>query len=344
MNISLPGPNRISAPPVVMLAGGGEYAVVWASSRRSTGTLVVAANDREQQFHDTATGMLRHNDKLHVVRVAREILDNCDYYRVQSRAMIHNTGYIALRGGRTESRRYSFKGYRGQADIHALFCTDIHGEQKQALANARALRENAGAGPDLIILGGDIPSDGLHSRRSFTKGVLGLAAKLGGSERPVLYARGNHETRGQWAAELARYTGSLYFTADYGPIAFVVLDSGEDKPDDHPEYSGLADFTAYRARQLAWLSGLARSNAKYRAAVCHMHEPEHEWYAQLRRIGVTHLFVGHDHNNASWRHAGICHFEDGGPATASWLTFRGGEIAAASALDGKLHIKHLQLK
>jgi len=343
MNIPLPVPNKITAPPVVMLVGGDEYAVIWASSRRGTGTLVVTTNGHERVFHDTASGMLRHNDKLHVVRVTRKLLDNCDSYHVQSRGMIYNTGYIAFRSEQTVSKRYTFKGYRGQADICALFCTDIHGEQKQALANAQALQQTAGTTPDFIIFGGDIPNDGLHSRRSFTKGVLGLAAKLGGSERPVLYVRGNHETRGQWATELARYVGSLYFTASYGPISFIVLDTGEDKPDKHPEYSGLADFNAYHMQQLAWLSGLEQNNAKYYVAVCHMHYLDDEWYAQLNRLGVTHVFVGHNHNNASWRCAGLCHYEDGGPATASWLTFRGDEIAAMSAADGKLNKRFLRL-
>jgi len=334
MNIPLPLPNKIAVPPVVLLVSGDEYAVAWATTRRSTGTLSVSTGNKTQLFHSTSAGMLRHNDKLHVVRVAKSVLDNCDSYHVQNHAMLYNTGYVALRGRRVTSPRYHFTSYRDQSTIHALFCTDVHGEQKRAIQNARALQQKTGAAPNLILLGGDIPNDGLHSRRSFTKGVLRLAAKLGGSEIPVLYARGNHETRGQWATELPHYIGDLYFTANYGPISFLVLDNGEDKPDNHPEYSGLADFAAYRTRQLAWLNALVTTG--HRVALCHAHNLDDTWYPPLNRLGITHLFVGHGHNNSAWVHQGIHHYEDGGPATTSWLTFQNDKVTAKSMCNETL--------
>ena len=36
-------------------------------------------------------------------------------------------------------------------------------------------------------------------------------------------------------------------------MAFIVLDAGEDKPDDDVEYGGLADYDPYRLSQLSWL-------------------------------------------------------------------------------------------
>ena len=331
MTISLPVPNKITTPPAVMLFDENNYTVLWATSRPSTGTLVVITDGKKQLFHDAAAGVIRHNDKLHSVRIAKDILDRCDSYYVQSRAVVYHTGYVALKGQRAKSKHYHFQGYRGQAAIHALFCTDIHGKQRWAVKNAKALQQQASSAPDFIILGGDIPHDGLHTRRSFTKGVLGLCAKLGGSERPVLYARGNHETRGQWASELMRYTGNLYFAASYGPISFVVLDSGEDKPDHHPEYSGLADFSTYHAKQFAWLCKQNPSDLAYRVAICHQHVLDERWYPQLRRLGISDIFVGHEHNCRSWVHADISHYEDGGPNTASWLLFSGGKIVTTSA-------------
>ena len=38
-----------------------------------------------------------------------------------------------------------------------------------------------------------------------------------------------------------------------GPVALVGLDTGEDKPDHHPAWAGLAAFEPYRARQRDWL-------------------------------------------------------------------------------------------
>ena len=49
--------------------------------------------------------------------------------------------------------------------------------------------------------------------------------------------------------------GRYYYSFSRGPVSFVVLDSGEDKPDDAPVYAGLADFDAYRSKQAEWLKG-----------------------------------------------------------------------------------------
>lgn len=46
---------------------------------------------------------------------------------------------------------------------------------------------------------------------------------------------------------------------------FVVLDCGEDKPDDFPVYAGLNDFDSYRSEQARWFAELIRSK-EYRTA------------------------------------------------------------------------------
>ncbi len=59
-----------------------------------------------------------------------------------------------------------------------------------------------------------------------------------------------------------------FFAMTAGPVRFIFLDCGEDKPDDNYEYSGLNDFSAFRESQKAWLETEAKSdafkNAKYR--------------------------------------------------------------------------------
>lgn len=50
---------------------------------------------------------------------------------------------------------------------------------------------------------------------------------------------------------------------------FVVLDCGEDKPDDFPVYAGLNDFDSYRSEQARWFAELIRSK-EYRTARWHV--------------------------------------------------------------------------
>lgn len=337
--VMLPMPMRISTPPAVMIISEDEYAVLWATDKRGTGCVVVTTDGGERIFYDTASGTIRSGDNLHVARVPKAALDNCSSYRVESQYVLFNFGYFALKGGRAASGEYAFKGYAGQEEVRALFFTDVHGEREQALRNAAALTQAAPA--DLVIFAGDIPDDGLLTQKAFEDGILGLAASMSGGEIPVLYCRGNHETRGQWATEIGRYfptrTGEMYYTANYGPIAFTVLDTGEDKDDNDPEYAGLADFAAYRAREQAWLDALPIAPGyDYRVCVSHMGDLDREgffgnWFLPLRdNLGVTHVFCGHGHNNKTWVSNGVRCYEDGGPGTGSLLVFRGGEIAAQS--------------
>ena len=59
----------------------------------------------------------------------------------------------------------------------------------------------------------------------------------------------------------------MYYTFRQGPVFFVILDSGEDKPDNDIEYGGLADFDRYRSEQAQWLKGVLESKEYQEAPV-----------------------------------------------------------------------------
>ena len=73
--------------------------------------------------------------------------------------------------------------------------------------------------------------------------------------------------------EYARYApstnGTFYGAFREGDVMFVVLDCGEDKPDDFPVYAGLNDFDSYRSEQARWFAELIRSK-EYRTARWHV--------------------------------------------------------------------------
>jgi hypothetical protein len=141
-------------------------------------------------------------------------------------------------------------------------------------------------------------------KSDFVKYVLKNAHDLSGGEIPVVYARGNHETRGEFGAQAIQYlpsqTGEYYFTFDFGPLSAVVIDSGEDKDDDHKEYSGLVDFEAYREQEYEWLCSLDSSDfegATYKLALSH--DPtltDHfgkDWTVPLASLGIDLIVGGH---------------------------------------------------
>ena len=69
-----------------------------------------------------------------------------------------------------------------------------------------------------------------------------------------------------------------------GPVCFVVLDCGEDKPDSDIEYYGITDYDGYRTQQAEWLKTALQSdlykNAPFKVIVCHM-PPYGSWHGMV---------------------------------------------------------------
>ena len=151
-----------------------------------------------------------------------------------------------------------------------------------------------------MLLGDCAP--GLMSEKDIADYILEFAYDLTDGEMPVIYVRGNHETRGTEAANLADHLGyeDFYYTTSLGNYNFIVLDSCEDKEDSHPEYGGMVDYEHYRKNMVDWLETLESTNSNT-IALCHAREicrePElsQRALAKLDLLGVSLLASGHSH-------------------------------------------------
>src|SRR5690606_16578575 len=166
---------------------------------------------------------------------------------------------------------------------------------------------------DLVFFNGDMAND-LRSEAQMFDHFMDTATALFASETPMYYSRGNHETRGHFASEFPRYfptaSGALYYLLRRGPVCFVVLDCGEDKPDSDIEYSGIVDMDAYRDEQAAWLAQALRSpayqEAPYKVVICHI-PPFGGWHGEieiankfvplLNEAGAQIMLSGHLHRH-----------------------------------------------
>lgn len=102
----------------------------------------------------------------------------------------------------------------------------------------------------------------------------------------LIFARGNHEMRGPFARRLLdyipTYEGRFYYARDSGPVHLIVLDTGEDKPDDTNVYADLNRTIPYRARELAWFQTHVKTEPRVTDApfrVLLMHNPRWGWLA-----------------------------------------------------------------
>ena len=145
---------------------------------------------------------------------------------------------------------------------------------------------------------GDMSSS-VESREQLFADYIDTAVECFASETPILFNRGNHETRGVHADLLPEYfpkgEGTFYALRRYGDVCLLTLDCGEDKPDSDIEYAGLADYDAYRLEQREWLAEALRSEAFRTAAtrivLLHVPPTNGTWHGNLH---IKEL-VGHEH-------------------------------------------------
>jgi 3',5'-cyclic AMP phosphodiesterase CpdA len=127
---------------------------------------------------------------------------------------------------------------------------------------------------DYALFLGDFVID-MGEPKDLVRNLLNLPT--GDRNIPRVFTRGNHETRGTGAGQLSDIFlppgGTWYYTFSHGDTFFIVLDSGEDKPDSHIEYAGVIDFTSYHLEQAEWLTKVFESdeyqNANYRLVLVH---------------------------------------------------------------------------
>ena len=291
--------QRISVPPAVFETGTEDYIVIFESELKGSGYVRVQTESGDKIYYDSPAGIIATHDTVHVVKVPKNVLrGNC--YSVGSQHVPFKYDYSAIKGGCAETAPVRFKGEEKEDGIKLLLITDIHEREALMRKSLAFFKEDY----DMVVMLGDITSN-FMKKEKFTKNILSDAAELSGGTVPVVYTRGNHETRGEFASQLLKYfptaTGEFYFTFDFGGISAVVLDSGEDKEDDHSEYSGLIDFHTYREKEYKWISSLKKEQftGKYKLVFCHHpginQHFRRDWLSPFKALGFGLLIGGHYH-------------------------------------------------
>jgi 3',5'-cyclic AMP phosphodiesterase CpdA len=130
---------------------------------------------------------------------------------------------------------------------------DLH--QRQEVFDT-LLRQIQNIDYDFVVYNGDCIDDP-KDRDQATRFMKILTESVNGASIPTFFIRGNHEIRNAYSIGLRDhmdYAGGRTFGAfNWGDTRIVILDCGEDKKDDHREYSGLNDFTRLRMEQVDFL-------------------------------------------------------------------------------------------
>ena len=112
------------------------------------------------------------------------------------------------------------------------------------------------AATDFLFLNGDIVSAGNYVADTLVHYELGPLGTLPAG-LPVLFARGNHEGRGNNPELVADVfpnadPAPFYYTFRQGPVAFIVFDGGETSRSRSILYNGQPVYEEYLAEQIRW--------------------------------------------------------------------------------------------
>lgn len=331
---------KIDNAAAVFETGDEMYTVMWTTTRPGSGYVTYTYDGKDYTVTDQENGCIRSLDTIHSVRVPKAHLNN-NTYVYHSQYVATKQGYSAIKGKTVSSEPVRFKGYDNQDEINVLVLSDIHEYRTPAENAVKHFEKSA----DLVVLNGDITST-MVEKKQVSKIISYANFFSDGGEIPVAYIRGNHETRGEFASEMPKYfkteTSGLYYSFNYGPIYFLALDSGEDKEDDHREYSGLVDFNAYINKESVWLNSLTPvTDAEYNICLVHMPELEDRygsnWLESLSRLQMDAVISGHWHSlDLNFREgtAPFYRIIDGGKVgytddyIATMFTFAGGKMQA----------------
>lgn len=194
--------------------------------------------------------------------------------------------YDAKLGEPVVSETYSFTTLGANAVAHFCVINDTHAKWKPFEMTVSKVKTLA---PTVVIWNGDATNT-TQDKRTAEEIFLDppIAMKDWSADIPVCFESGNHDFRGSWISKkeeviFARHPAERRsdqwdlkwnFAVRLGDLAMIGMDTGEDKPDRHPKWFGLANFEPYRKAQAKWLEeALAHPDiaaAKFKVLFCHI--------------------------------------------------------------------------
>lgn len=258
----------LDGEPALMAPDMGSMGVVIAVNALSEGYVEVADNPglkNARRFVSEGFPQPEIDDRVLRVRLTDLRPGGRYWYRAGAARLERVASYWNKPSEIVWGNVHSFVVPGETAPSHFAMMTDTHAQYAQM---ARITRKYRAAGVPLVVWNGDIPRGMTYTREELVKNYLSIPDNLGyAADTPIALNRGNHDYRGIAALRMrevamprnpsGRGVGferlEYNFAIRMGEIALIGLDTGEDKPDNHPANHGVTSFTAFRRLQADWL-------------------------------------------------------------------------------------------
>ena len=301
INLSI---NRIDYKPVVY-AVEDKYQIVFGTSTDALGWVEING----KKYTDTYAGSEKSFTRVHKIEVPMKDLDDAGKYSIHSLKFYYRGPFGAIKNENEEiCEEYNFRGVDSSDGLNYYAIADIHMETEGSLKAA-----NQNQDKEFLVLAGDLISlMNTHDDAFYTGKV---AHEITKGEIPVVYARGNHEVKGDISEEFYKYVGSkngnFYYNFYFDNVYGIVLDLGEDHDDNWWEYYETAHYDEYREEQAIFLQNELDSkhheNYNYQMLVSHIpvcyintrrnHIPiKKELTSLLNQFDLDIALSGHQHD------------------------------------------------
>ncbi|HMJ90170.1 MAG TPA: metallophosphoesterase, partial [Candidatus Acidoferrum sp.] len=322
---SAPGPV-FKGGPVVTGPASEAIIILQPLQRHATGYLEFAVeNEPWRRVNGGQAGLLPFAEHVLKFQLPPLPAGKTVRYRFTARS----AGWVKVRqfyhgelkfGEPQTSPKYSFRTLDAAAGATTIAVWNDTHENSETLKALHGL--TAALKPDLLLWNGDQSND-VHFERDMAGQFLTPAGLAIAERWPLAYVRGNHDVRGPAARSLPDFTGTpndrFYYGFRSGPLAALVMDTGEDKPDDSPVFGGMVAFQKMQQRQAEWLDTVTKEawfrDAPHKVLFCHIPLwftrdifPTHQrwechnfccrlWTPRLVEAGVNLVVSGHTHDH-----------------------------------------------
>ena len=289
--------------------------IVWVTDKATYGWVEVKGEGERKAATYTESHLgLKHNRRIHRVPVKGLKAGTLYEYEIFSQQQEKGgklSKPISL-AVNSQGHKFTFRtNDRNKESISFMVTADTHYNSTRfdELYTLERIKDK-----DFVIFDGDMVTTFSNEKSHFDKLFSRIQTTFEHYNTQFYFVRGNHDARGNHAVHFLEYyptwTNMPYFAFRHGPVFFLAIDGGEDKPDSDIEYYGTAAFDLYREAQGKWLESVFESEefktATYRVIISHIplnenswHGGRHAWKHISQRCedkGFNIMLSGHLHN------------------------------------------------